>query len=180
MGARPLSELEGCVLGHLWKDGPQTAYAVRQSFLQSPSTHWSGSAGAVYPLLARLAAQKLVSSRAAPRGDRDARVITLAAAGRARFLEWIDQPFAAFAVCLPPDPVRTRVHFLGVLAPARRRSFLDAASEHAKWQIDALEAEPGADDFERLAIRGGLALLRAQVEWIAELRDALERTPATR
>jgi DNA-binding PadR family transcriptional regulator len=52
--------LEGCVLGILWERGPCTAYAARKVLRESPSPYWSGSAGAVYPLLARLEGRRLV------------------------------------------------------------------------------------------------------------------------
>jgi hypothetical protein len=50
--ARRLSELEAAVLGLVWSDGPCTAYAVRRTVQNSLSTQWSGSAGAVYPVVA--------------------------------------------------------------------------------------------------------------------------------
>ncbi len=49
-----LSELEAVVLGLVWSDGPCTAYAVRRTVQASLSAQWSGSAGAVYPAVARL------------------------------------------------------------------------------------------------------------------------------
>ena len=52
--ARGLSELEAVVLGLVWSDGPCTAYAVRRTVQASLSAQWSGSAGAVYPAVARL------------------------------------------------------------------------------------------------------------------------------
>src|SRR5690242_14236558 len=93
--ARPLSDLEGCVLGCLWKHGASTPYAVRRMFLDSPSSHWSGSAGAVYPLLERLERGGLVASRHAPRGARDGWTYSLTAAGRRRLRAWLEPPFAA-------------------------------------------------------------------------------------
>jgi hypothetical protein len=65
------SELEGVVLGHLWKRGPCTTYSIRKELLQSPSSHWSASAGAIYPLLARFEERGLVRSRKAMHKNRE-------------------------------------------------------------------------------------------------------------
>src|SRR3569832_2452332 len=48
-----LTELEGAILGVLRRGGAMSAYAMRQVFLVSQSDEWSGSAGAVYPAIAR-------------------------------------------------------------------------------------------------------------------------------
>ena len=36
------------------ENGPATPYAVRKDFLDSPTPQWSGSAGTIYPLVARM------------------------------------------------------------------------------------------------------------------------------
>jgi DNA-binding PadR family transcriptional regulator len=51
-----LTDLEGAVLADVATRGTATSYAVAQTFSQSPSEYWSGSAGAVYPLVKRLTA----------------------------------------------------------------------------------------------------------------------------
>ena len=109
---RALSELEGCVLGHLWKHGPCTAYAVRKEMLDSPSSQWSGSAGAIYPLLERLERRRLVSARKASRGKRAGWLYALTPTGHERLLEWLGPPLAPDVVSIAVDPLRTRV-FLG-------------------------------------------------------------------
>src|SRR5262245_13459166 len=49
--SRNLTELEGTALGVIWAGQPCTPYRVRRVFLDSPSPSWSGSAGAIYPLI---------------------------------------------------------------------------------------------------------------------------------
>src|SRR6476659_7226575 len=55
-----LTELEQCVLGVIWRDGPMTAYEIAALFTKSLSPYWSGSAGAIYPVVQRLRKRGLV------------------------------------------------------------------------------------------------------------------------
>ena len=166
---RALSELEGCVLGILWKRGARSAYAVRREMLDSPSTHWSGSAGAIYPLLERLRKREWVRSRTASQGDRESTVYGITRAGRERLLAWIEPPFEPDVVSIAMDPLRTRVHFLGALPPARRRAFLRQARAELVRHLEELASEPVTDEFDRQSLRGGLRVTRARIAWLDEL-----------
>ena len=83
--------------------------------IDSPSSHWSGSAGAVYPVLERLEARGLVRSRRADTGDREGWSCALTPAGRAALQAWLGPPFGPDVLALEADPLRTRAHFLGAL-----------------------------------------------------------------
>jgi len=167
---RAPSELEGCVLGHLWKHGPCTAYSVRATMLESPSSHWSGSAGAIYPLLARFEARGLVRSRQAMRGERESWVYSLTAAGRARFRSWLGPPLTADVISIAADPLRTRMFFLGALSPRERAAFFASAREALERHLEELVPAPGMDGFDRLALRGAIRLTRARLAWLEEAR----------
>jgi len=173
---RPLSELEGCVLGCLWKRGASTPYAVRRLFLDSPSSHWSGSAGAVYPVLERLENRGLVAATHAPRGERQAWTYALTAAGRRRFRAWLEPPFAAELVSVPPDPLRTRLSFLGVLGPAQRRRFLARAVAALRREFETLAQQVEEDEDERCAHAAALHAIRARLDCF----EALGRKPRRR
>src|SRR6185503_6137947 len=71
------SELETSALGFIWRDGPVSAYAVRRFYLDSPTLQWSGSAGAIYPLLARMKRRGLVRAVSRPTGRRPAQVYSI-------------------------------------------------------------------------------------------------------
>src|SRR5262245_60840622 len=171
-----LSELEGCVLGHLSRRGPATAYAVRRAFLDSPSSHWSGSAGAVYPLLERLEARGLVRSRKAPTGARQAWLYAITPGGRRRLRAWLLPPFSADLVSTPQDPLRTRVHFLSLIPERQRAALFDAALAGLRRHLSALQAlrKVGPDD--RRALRGAVLAMRARIAWFAGLRREGART----
>ena len=137
------SELEGVVLGHLWKRGPCTTYSIRKELLQSPSSHWSASSGAIYPLLARFEERGLVRSRKAMRKNRAGWRYALTAAGRKRFLAWLGPPLAGEIVSIAADPLRTRVYFLGALSGQERAAFL--ASARAVLKRHLAELAPSGD-----------------------------------
>lgn len=174
------SELEGLVLGHLWKRGPCTPYSIRKELLQSPSSHWSGSAGAIYPLLARFAERGLVRSRKQARGDRDGWHYALTAKGRERFLAWLGPPLTGEVVSIAPDPLRTRVFFLGALSPAKRKAFFDSARAVLERHLEDLGRQGVADDLDRLALAGAVRLTHARLAWMEEVRRALRARKSAR
>jgi DNA-binding PadR family transcriptional regulator len=172
---RALSELEGCVLGHLWKHGPSTAYAIRKQLLDSPSSHWSGSAGAIYPLLARLKKRGIVDSRKTSRGDRQTWLYAMTRPGRDLFMAWLAPPLDRDVISIAPDPLRTRMFFLGALSPSRRAAFLAQAREKLALYIDELAPGPAVDQFDRLAIRGAVRSTRARIAWLKDVQRTLAR-----
>ena len=167
------SELEGVVLGHLWKHGPSTPYSIRKELLQAPSSHWSGSAGAIYPLLARLEERGIVRSRKAMRGDREGWRYALTARGTHRFLEWLGPPLLGEVVSIAADPLRTRVHFLGALSRRKRETFFASARAVLERHVEELAPPPGMDEFDRLALLGAVRLARARIAWLEDVRRAL-------
>lgn len=175
---RGLSELEGCVLGYLWKYGASTAYAVRKELLDSPSSHWSGSAGAIYPLLERLERRGVVASSKGARGDRAHWTYELTDAGRDAFMAWLAPPLAYDIISIAPDPLRTRMYFLGALSGARRTAFLAQAREKLTAYIKELEAIHADDDFDRLANKGAIRATKARIAWLDDVRRSLDGAPA--
>ncbi len=175
-GARELTELEGCVLGVIRTKGPCTPYAVRREFLASLTPYWSGSAGAIYPLVARLTRRRLLRA-VRPTGDgRGGTLYTLTAAGERALLRWLIPPLSPLTVGAPPDPVRTRVNFLSVLPPSGRRAFLREAADEFRRQLPKLAAAAEAataDPFERLAYRGSYLVMEARLTWVREMGEAL-------
>lgn len=175
---RPLSDLEGAALGHLWAHGPCTAHAVRTAFQHSPSTHWSGSAGAVYPLLDRLVDRGLLRAETVPWGARKRRLLSLTPAGKERLSEWLRRGAGAEGAAAVFDGLRTRCLFLGVLDDAERREFvrasraaLEAHLSRVEEYLEALHAD--GDRFAVLGGRGALLSARARLAWIDEIEKGL-------
>jgi DNA-binding PadR family transcriptional regulator len=180
-----LSELEGAVLGAVSLLGPCTAYAVRQTFLRSPSTRWSGSAGAIYPLVRRLERRGLLSSKPHPTGRRQGRHYELTTEGQEALTTWIGPPFSEEISGIPPDPLRTRLSFLAVLPKDQREVFVSRAEEGIRVHADDAEREcrrnlRAGQTLDYLVSRGALLVARARLRWIREVARSIlqERTGA--
>jgi DNA-binding PadR family transcriptional regulator len=151
-----LTELEGAVLGVILRAGTCTAYAVRRAFATSPSRFWTGSAGAVYPLVARLERRGLLAARRDRRDGRARRELTVTPAGRRAFEAWLLDPDRAADFGF--DPLRTRL-FYSDLVPAARLEALLAATA-ARIAAVRAPAVPQAPHVARLheswrRLRGG-------------------------
>jgi DNA-binding PadR family transcriptional regulator len=172
------TELEGCVLGVLATVGPCTAYVVRRTFLESPSPSWSGSAGAIYPLLRRLRGLGFVEEERRSAGRRRSLGLSLTPAGRAALAGWMRPPLPDVVIGVPSDPLRTRLGFLAVLAPAERRVFLADAAARMAAHLEDIEADEAGhhargDVVNRVLARGARQMQAARVAWLREATRAL-------
>jgi len=121
---RALTELEGAALGVVIRDGPVTAYAVKELFRGSPSEFWSGSAGSIYPLMRRLEQRGLVTSERAETGQSRRKMYRSAPEGRRAFRRWLTD--AERAAAMGFDPLRTRLVFFDRLSARDRERFRDS------------------------------------------------------
>src|ERR1700683_2379096 len=120
MKKRQLTELEGAILGTIRQLGAATGYRLRRTFLDSPSLEWSGSAGAIYPAIRRLAEANYVRA-GAPRDGREGHAYTLTAKGERALVAWLGDVERAISPGL--DPFRTRAGLWSTL-PQRRQEKL--------------------------------------------------------
>ena len=174
--ARGLTELEGCVLGVIGTRGPCTPYAVRREFLASLTPYWSGSAGAIYPLIARLRRRRLIRGSVSTGDARGRTLYSLTAAGSRALSRWLSPPLSALVVGAPPDPIRTRIGFLGLLRPAGRHALLADAIAKIRAQLGVLAAalKKPQDPFDRLALRGSYLMMAARLSWLRGVAGALD------
>jgi DNA-binding PadR family transcriptional regulator len=175
------TELEAAVLGIVARRGPCTAYAVRKSFLDAPSTYWSGSAGAIYPLVARLEKRGLLAARERPWGRGTKKLLSLTAAGRRTLRRWLAPPLPVWVAAHTVDPVRTRLFYLDSLPAAERLRFVDDAESKTRLYLAHVRGERQrlvreGNEFERLAARGIELELEARLAWLQEVRGAVVRT----
>ena len=177
-----LTELEGAVLGAISLHAPCTPYRVRRVFLDSPSPYWSGSAGAIYPLIARLRRRGMVrSTREVSGGGRAARLYALTPRGRGAFRTWVKPPWSAAVTGIPADPLRTRVSFLGTLSAPERARFWDEAIAAVEPDLRRHERERRAgwhagERWEAVVAEGALETLRARLAWLSAARES-DRAP---
>jgi DNA-binding PadR family transcriptional regulator len=173
-----ISELEGVVLGIVGRQDRCTAHQVRRALLASPSTYWSASAGAIYPLLSRLRAAGHVASNRDRADGRGRSHLSLTAKGRRALRSWLLQASDASIAASIFDAVRSRAFFLGSLSARDRERFAEGALRALEGFLEvALTYERARDDdatrLERLAANGAVRVARARVEWMRELREAV-------
>jgi DNA-binding PadR family transcriptional regulator len=171
---RSLSELELAALGYLWRDGPCTAYRVRRGFEESPSSHWSGSSGAIYPLLRRLEERGFVRSKSGATGARPRKTVSVTPDGRDVLRKWLESVIDLDVASSIHDALRTRMFFLDLLPPAARldvvRSAIRACEEHTvAIEQDLEDRETSGDRFGVLAARGAWHAARARLVWLGEI-----------
>ena len=171
-------DLERVILGIVWKRGPCTPYAVRKELSTSPSSHFSGSPGSVYPILRRLESQGCLGSEESLRGQQKRRLYFVEEAGLAALKEWLSPPLPDSAVGLLYDPLRTRLYFLSVLPPGVQRAFLQHTRQKLLDQLvatrqDAERYRVSGDDFSRLAAAGGVMELESRIRWTELVARAL-------
>ena len=107
------TEMEAAVLGAIWQKGPCTAYSIRKEFLESVSPRWSGSAGAIYPLLQRLEQIGFVESKVNNRGKRNQRDYVISSKGLTVFRRWLRNLHPENDTKLIHDPLRSKMFFFG-------------------------------------------------------------------
>ena len=174
-----LTELEGAALGLLWWRGSATAYELRKLVAESPTPHWSASAGTVYPLVAKLCGARLLSfaSTGDGRGTRRLRITPL---GKRAFRTWMLDCSPA-VIGVPPDPVRTRVRFLEQLGFPEGDRLLGRIerrlrSEAARMRAGRRGAGEGESLGESLTLLGALRAQERRVEWITAAKLEVKRT----
>lgn len=173
MSKQPLSELEACVLGVIWRKGPLTAYQTRKSFLESTTTSWRASTGSIYPLIRKLRKQGLLTARDIPGNRRNAKLLAVTESGIARIKDWVSdtpdwigEPIA--------DPIRTRFYFLNSLSKAKQKKVLAIWTARTNESISRISTSIRAsaktgDEIEVAAQQGVLLHLKARAKWLETL-----------
>lgn len=173
-----LSEIEACVLALVSVDGPATPYAIRKVFLRSPSPQWSGSAGTIYPLIERLLRRKLIRSKVCLTGKRRGHQISLTPAGSRALKNWLAVPIPEWVAGVPPDPLRTRIRFLGAINRKQQRAFLRDAHRRTQAHLRAVEADcerrRPKGGFPYLIARGALLSMQSRCAFLQELAEELD------
>lgn len=175
------SELEHVVLALVWLRQPCTAYLIRREFDRSISSHWSSSAGSIYPLLQRLTRAGLLKGRSAKTGRRASRLIQLTPRGDRVLTAWLTSAAPAFGDAIGHDPLRTRLRFLARLSPAAGHKVVQESRQAVRLALRTLSELPQpADEFERLSHRNAELTLQARLSWLSEVDTALRRRPSRR
>lgn len=172
-----LTELEQCVVGVVWRDGPMTAYEVAAHFSSSLSPYWSGSAGAIYPLVKRLQKRGLLRTKQRAWNGARKTMLTATAAGAALLREWLAPPLLPEAGGPTFDSIRTRLFFINVLRAEQRLAFIADAERVTSEQIRLNEEHwrTEEDPLEALGAQGVVYELKARLKWLRAVREHFER-----
>lgn len=167
---RDLTNLENVALAHIWRKGATTAHELRVAFAESSAGRYSGSAGAIYPLVKRLEAAGYVRARASSNGAQKKKLYNITKAGRNAVEKWIfDMPAADM---FPDDPVRTRFQYLHLLARNDQARWFEAAKSAVTESNKAVEAEYTLDEYQSASdqhvLRSVLAMNRVRRRWLTE------------
>jgi DNA-binding PadR family transcriptional regulator len=176
-----LTELEQCVLGVIWRDGPMTAYEIAALFAKSLSPYWSGSAGAIYPVVARLRKRGLAGGKRQSWNDSQKTVLKATKKGVTALRKWLTPPLPAGAGAPTHDSLRTRVYFTRVLPPAQQRRFLDDAERVVAAQLASVrrQYEKEIEDGNESEAIGQLGVIfegQARLRWLRAVRKRLSRS----
>jgi DNA-binding PadR family transcriptional regulator len=160
------------VLGLIWRHGPCSAYTIRRQLQDSPSTQWSGSAGAIYPLMQRLERQGLLAATAGGTGQRRSLKYAITGTGLAMLRVWIGPPLPPEAVTVAHDPLRSRLRFLDLLPAEERRAWVAAAIRSLEEVLARVRRwedshEPG-EPLGRIVTRSGELDVEARRRWLEE------------
>jgi DNA-binding PadR family transcriptional regulator len=171
----PVTELESCVLGIVWQGGPLTAYEVAKPFADSQSSYWSGSAGAIYPLVKRLEEKGFIKGKLTPWNGRKKRTFTITNQGLSQLRTWLSPPYTPDVGAASFDPIRTRLVFIEALPKAARAQFIDDAERVVSSQLKELQKlyrqeRERERHFDAISTRGAIHELQARLRWLAEVR----------
>jgi DNA-binding PadR family transcriptional regulator len=163
MTIRKLSELEGAVLTEIGYRGNDTSFKVRRAFKRSPSSSWSGSAGAVYPAIKRLIAVRLIDAQTTDSG-RGTRILSITSDGRAALEAWCCDTGAACA--LGADPFRLRAGLWATLpADQRRKVYLEMLAD-VQREMKTLRDRDDLDPVEAIGNDLACQLQHMRAAWL--------------
>jgi DNA-binding PadR family transcriptional regulator len=161
---RQLTELEGALLGTIKRLETCTAYRVRRAFLESPSAEWSGSAGAVYPAIRRLAKARFVHA-GQTKDNRGSREYVLTTEGEHALASWLCDVDRAIGPGL--DPFRTRAGLWRTLPRAQRQKLEQVIAKALTTRCGALRRQVSKlDDISRRQAELELALHLIRLKWL--------------
>jgi DNA-binding PadR family transcriptional regulator len=168
------TSLDFAILGLLHQQ-PMSGYAVRKMFATTPMSHYSDSPGSIYPALARLRRQGLVSATVQKKNSlRPRRVYRLSAAGLKALTDWVSRPVSRDELVSGFGEEMLRFVFAEqVRGPAAALEFLQSLERVLAAYVPELEqyyalAAPEMPLGAALALKSGVSAHQAQLQWARE------------
>lgn len=156
---------------------PASGFDLRRVFATTPLGNFSGSPGAIYPVLARLERARLLKGtvdRSTPRRPRT--VYRITAAGTAALRDWVKTPIDAQGARRYPDLFGIRVAFMegGLVSPAERREILAGFEKVISGEIAHLgtvlaRIPPNARGIRSMLVQA-VEMYRFRLRWVRNER----------
>lgn len=176
-----LTATEAGLLG-LLRHGEQSGYDLRKLVERSVGYYWAPAKTQIYTALPRFVEAGLATRRTVRQHDRpDKHLYSITDAGRRAVSDWIrTAPLDAGQgrnVLLLKLSLADESHVPALLEQVRERQ---AETEQLRAELEALDAAGGEGDppFEHLTRRYGFLYADANLRWIAEVAEQLERAAA--
>src|SRR6266851_8448210 len=92
--------------------------------------------------------------------------------------QWLSVAIPEWVAGVPPDPLRTRVRFLGAMSANQQRAFLLNAHQRAQAHLRVVESDcerrRPKGGFQYLIARGALLSMQSRCAFLQEVADALD------
>lgn len=181
-----MAGLEYALLGLLARQ-PATGYELAQQLKRGIGFFWQARHSQIYPELARLEQQDLVSVEHVEQSERpDKKIYRLTAAGRAALAAWVTAPLEAPAV---RDELVLKAYCTWLAEPARAAALFEShAQQHEEllaryqelqtWLLQQWEAEGRAISSpwfgSYLALQRGIGYEREYAAWCRWVAEQVE------
>lgn len=159
-----VTELEGMALSMVCERGSMSAYDIKNALETSPSSFWSGSAGAVYPLTKRLEERGFLYSVEEGTGNRPRKVFRLTDAGLKVMQAWVLD--VEKATDSGYDPLQSRLVFMYLMPEDKKEAFLDSVEA----RLHQRKLPKSAPTFIKRLHKSWVS---ARKSWIATVRETL-------
>ena len=171
------------ILGIVGK--PLSGYDIKQIIDGTISHFWSESYGQIYPVLKRLAAERLIRTRVVKEDRRKKIVYTITAIGRKRLGSWME-------LSPRPGPHRDELIlklFFGSMTEipvliqhlTEYRDRLKAMhDQYAGWLKQVEGQKEGYTPYQVITLRGGVAMSKGFVQWADESLKTLRQMKAAK
>ena len=164
-----LTESEGRVLSLIARLDTPTTYAIFSILETSPTASLQASKGAIYPIVERLKARKLISVEKVPGSGRGAETLSVTAEGFIEIKKWVCDLRPEHI--LPYDPLRMRIPALQFLSTDEQLEWLATAkrlNQQTADRVDAYQSEVEMA-FASITHSAAFSVLWAQSKWLDKL-----------
>lgn len=174
-----LTDLEAAAVGEILKHQPCTAHFIRTCFRESLTSHFSNSAGSVYPMMKRLEKRRVLKSVKSKEGRRYVRYYSVTSEGQADLRRWLTTDLGDQEL-ISIDPIRTRLLYLHRLPKSKRVGWINRRKNELKTQIaeirkQSLRIDSGSRDaiYQELAIENAVVNIQTRLKWLGKVESRL-------